>query len=195
MHVFYYAGHISGLRTIQSVPPPHTHTHTLSSKAGNRMQCKIQFTGRAVAKAVSRWPLTADARVRSRVSPYDFVVDKVALTEVLLRALRFSPVSSIPLVLHYTEKRKKLIFFITGLHNKPQGCGASVASAAGPFSTKTSTVYGDNMTSGHRLWPYACNFINKRNEVSVMSERVFWDYSLISTIDSSLITGIHTDKT
>jgi hypothetical protein len=33
-------------------------------------------------------------------------------------------------------KTKKLIIFITGLHNKPQGCGASVASAAGPFTTK-----------------------------------------------------------
>jgi hypothetical protein len=31
---------------------------------------------------------------------------------------------------------KKLIIFIIGLHNKPQGCGASVASAAGPFTTK-----------------------------------------------------------
>jgi hypothetical protein len=30
----------------------------------------------------------------------------------------------------------KLIIFITGLHNKPQGCGESVASAAGPFTTK-----------------------------------------------------------
>jgi hypothetical protein len=35
------------------------------------------------------------------------------------------------------EKRKRnLIIFITGLHNKPQGCGASVASAAGPFNKK-----------------------------------------------------------
>jgi hypothetical protein len=25
---------------------------------------------------------------------------------------------------------------ITGLHKKPQGCGASVASAAGPFTTQ-----------------------------------------------------------
>jgi hypothetical protein len=33
-------------------------------------------------------------------------------------------------------KIKKLIIFITGLHNKPQGCGASVASATGPFTTK-----------------------------------------------------------
>jgi hypothetical protein len=29
--------------------------------------------------------------------------------------------------------------FITGLHNKPLGCGASVASAAGPFTTKKIT--------------------------------------------------------
>jgi hypothetical protein len=44
-----------------------------------------------------------------------FVVDKVALGQVFPRVLRFSPVSFIPLVLHYTEKRKKLIIFITGV--------------------------------------------------------------------------------
>ena len=31
---------------------------------------------------------------------------------------------------------KQLIIFMIGLHNKPQGCGASVVSAAGPLSTK-----------------------------------------------------------
>jgi hypothetical protein len=41
-----------------------------------------------------------------------------------------------PPVLHYLEKRKERIIFITGLRNKPQGCGASVESAAGPFITK-----------------------------------------------------------
>jgi hypothetical protein len=84
-----------------------------------------------MAQAVSRRPLTAEARVRS-----GFVVDKVALGEDFPRVLRFSPVNFIPPVLNYTEKQKKLITFITGLHNKPQGCGASVASAAGPFTTK-----------------------------------------------------------
>jgi hypothetical protein len=63
-----------------------------------------------------------------------FVVDKVALGQVFPRVLRFSPVNFVPLVLHYT---KKLIVFITGLHNKPQGCGASVDSVAGPFLKKT----------------------------------------------------------
>jgi hypothetical protein len=65
-----------------------------------------------------------------------FVVDKVALGQVFLRVLRFSYVNFISPVLHYLEKRKKLTIFITGLHNKAQGCGASVASAAGPFNKK-----------------------------------------------------------
>jgi hypothetical protein len=68
-----------------------------------------------------------------------FVVGKLALGQVFLRVFRDFPVNFITPVLHYFEKVKKLIiflFFITELHNKLQGCGASVASAAGPFSTK-----------------------------------------------------------
>ena len=65
-----------------------------------------------------------------------FVVDEVALGQVFPRVLRFYPVNFIPPVLHYLEKWKQnLIIFITGLHNKPLGWGASVASAAGPFTT------------------------------------------------------------
>jgi hypothetical protein len=66
-----------------------------------------------------------------------FVVDKVALGQVFPRVLRFSLVSIIPPVLHYKEKLKKKLIFITGLHNKPKSCGASVASAAGSFTTHT----------------------------------------------------------
>jgi hypothetical protein len=58
----------------------------------------------------------------------------VALGQVFARVLQFFPVNFIPSVLHYLEKRKKLIIFITGLHNKSQGCGASVASSVGPFT-------------------------------------------------------------
>jgi hypothetical protein len=29
-----------------------------------------------------------------------------------------------------------IVIFITGLHKMPQGCSASVASVAGPFTTK-----------------------------------------------------------
>jgi hypothetical protein len=65
-----------------------------------------------------------------------FVVDKVAVGPVSPRVLRFSPVSLIPPLLHYTGKGKKLIIFTTGLHNKPQGCGASIAPATGYFTKK-----------------------------------------------------------
>jgi hypothetical protein len=34
------------------------------------------------------------------------------------------------------KKEKNLFIFITGLHNKPQGCDASVACAAEPFTKK-----------------------------------------------------------
>jgi hypothetical protein len=58
-----------------------------------------------------------------------FVVDKVALGQVF------------PCQFHFTGfplqgKTKELIIFIRVLQNKPQSCGASVASAAGPFTTK-----------------------------------------------------------
>jgi hypothetical protein len=65
-----------------------------------------------------------------------FVVDKVALGQVSSQST-----SVFPSQFHSTGtplhgKRKKLIIFITGLRNKPQGCRASVASAAWPFITK-----------------------------------------------------------
>jgi hypothetical protein len=66
-----------------------------------------------------------------------FVVDKVALGQV------FSPSSSVfPCQFHSTgapllgKGQKIIISSFIGSHNKPQGCGASVASAAGPFTAK-----------------------------------------------------------
>jgi hypothetical protein len=38
------------------------------------------------------------------------------------------------------KNEKKIIIFITGLHNKPQGCGASVVFAAGPFTTNKNLL-------------------------------------------------------
>jgi hypothetical protein len=58
----------------------------------------------------------------------------------------FSPSTSVfPCQFHSTGapllgKTKKLIIFITGLHNKPLGCGASVASAAGPFTAQKKSL-------------------------------------------------------
>jgi hypothetical protein len=41
------------------------------------------------------------------------------------------------------------IIFITGLHNKPQGCSVSVASAAGPF-TKKKRIANSEGSLGHK---------------------------------------------
>jgi hypothetical protein len=65
------------------------------------------------------------------------LVDKVALGQV------FPPSSSVfPCQFHSTgapllgqgQKIIIIVIFIVGLHNKPHGCGASVAFAAGPFT-------------------------------------------------------------
>jgi hypothetical protein len=69
-----------------------------------------------------------------------FVVDKVALGQV------FTPTTSVlPSQFHSTcaplHGKFKKIVFITGLQNKPQGSGASVASAAGPFFPRKKKLF------------------------------------------------------
>jgi hypothetical protein len=89
-----------------------------------------------MAPAVSRRLTTAEARVRSRDSPCGICGGQSGTGK------GFSPSTSVfPCQFHSTDaplqgKRKKLIIFITGLHNRPQGCGASLACAAVPFTTK-----------------------------------------------------------
>jgi hypothetical protein len=69
-----------------------------------------------------------------------FVVDKVALGQVFPEYFGF--LLSIPFHrCSITWKNEKtVIIFITELRNKPQGCGASVASAAGPFTKKIQNI-------------------------------------------------------
>jgi hypothetical protein len=81
-----------------------------------------------MAQAVSRRSLTAEARVRSRVSRCGICGTQRVTGQAFTRVLRFSLVNFIAPLLGKIS--------ITGLHNKPQGCGASVASAAGTFTKK-----------------------------------------------------------
>jgi hypothetical protein len=61
-----------------------------------------------MAQAVSRRPLTAEARVRPRVSPCGICGGQSGTgTGFSPRVLTFSPVNSIPPVLHYSEKQNK----------------------------------------------------------------------------------------
>jgi hypothetical protein len=90
--------------------------------------------GRAMAQTVSRRSLTAEARVRSRVSPCGICGEKSDIGTGFSQSTLVFPFNFIPPVLHYLKNENKLLIFITGLHNKPQGCDASAASTAGPFT-------------------------------------------------------------
>jgi hypothetical protein len=56
--------------------------------------------GRATAQAVSRRPLTAEARVPSRVSPCEICGGQSGTGIGFSPSSQFSPVNFIPLVLH-----------------------------------------------------------------------------------------------
>jgi hypothetical protein len=99
--------------------------------------------GRAMAQAVSRRSPAAETRVRSRVSLCGICGGQSGT------GTGFSPSSSVfpcqflstgaPLL----GKEQKIIIifiFIIGLRNKPHGCSASLASAAGPFTTKNKRL-------------------------------------------------------
>jgi hypothetical protein len=115
--------------TYQSISNNLPHT-LLPCQDGNIHTIYIQY-GHAMAQAVSRRPPTAEARVRSRVNPCGICGGQSGT------GTGFSPSSSVfPLSISFhwcsiTRKRTTIIIiFITGLHEKPQGCSASVASAA-----------------------------------------------------------------
>jgi hypothetical protein len=116
---------------------------TLCGKSAELLNVRVNGRyGRAMAQAVSRRPPTAEARVRSRISPCGLCGGQSGT------GTGFSPSTSVfPCQFHSTGalllgKGQKIIIiiiiviFITGLHKKPQGSGASVASAAGPFTAK-----------------------------------------------------------
>jgi hypothetical protein len=89
------------------------------------------------------WLRRLAAALPARKSGFDpgsvhmgYFVDKLAWGQVFSRVLRFLFHSAGAPLLGKGRTIIVIFIFITGLHNKPQGCGAPVASAAGPFTTK-----------------------------------------------------------
>jgi hypothetical protein len=88
-----------------------------------------------MAQAVSLPPFTAEYRVQSM---WDLWSTKWHWDRFFPEYFGFPlSISFHRVPLH--GKTIKLII-IARMHNKPLGCGASVASAAGPFTTKTKTL-------------------------------------------------------
>jgi hypothetical protein len=97
--------HFLGLRShkeenrTNSVTVTHS-TNTTEKRVINKQITNPMEHGRAMAQAVSRRPLTADARVRSRVSPYEICGGQSRTGTGFSPSCRFSLVNFIPLVLH-----------------------------------------------------------------------------------------------
>jgi hypothetical protein len=101
------------------------------------------MSSRTMAQVVSRQPPTTEARVRSRVSPCGICggqngIGTGSSPNTSVFSCQFHSTGA-PL-LGKGQKITIIIIVITGLHNKPQGCGASVASAAGSFTPKKKSV-------------------------------------------------------
>jgi hypothetical protein len=95
-----------------------------------------------MAQAVSRRPLAAEARVRSRVSPCGICGGRSGTwTGFSPEYFGFTLSISFYRCSITSKNNKKTIIFITGLHNMPQGCGASVASAAGSSPPPQKIIY------------------------------------------------------
>jgi hypothetical protein len=149
IHIFIFMAASVNFLTYRSRNPHNSSDwdSRITRQLGYKHTLAVPWLRRLVAGLLSRRPGFDPWSVH-----VGFMVDKVALGQVFFSSTSVFPVSFIPPVLHYTEKRKKkLIIFITRLHNKPQGSGASVASAAGPFTTENTYTLCQNVSTKTKL--------------------------------------------
>jgi hypothetical protein len=98
-----------------------------------------------MAQAVSLRPLTPETRVRFRVSPCGIYSGQIGTGRGFYPSTSAFPCKFHSTGLRYLQKRKKkLIVFIAGLHSETEGCGASVASAAEPYTAKKANTHNEN---------------------------------------------------
>jgi hypothetical protein len=104
----------------------------------------LLIRGRAMAQAVSSWPLTAEVRVRSRFSLCGICGGQSGTGTGFSTSTSVFPYQCHSIGAPLQGKRKNKHIFITGLQNKRRGCGASVASAAAPFTTRKNGILTDD---------------------------------------------------
>jgi hypothetical protein len=91
-----------GSNPIQAIHPKCTpHLERLHAPRAVAFSIPSHGPGRAMAQAVSRRPLTAEAWVRSQVSPCEICGGQSDTGTGFSPSCRFSPVNFIPLLLHY----------------------------------------------------------------------------------------------
>jgi hypothetical protein len=109
--------------------------------------------GCVMAQAVCRWPVITAAWVRAQVNPVGFVVDKVALGQVFLRVLRFSPVNIIPPWAPHFRKLKKS-FIHSPLHSSSSGDGQKARKSGHSPVRRQSHPHNQNPGIGHEIWSF-----------------------------------------
>jgi hypothetical protein len=98
-----------------------------------------------MAQAVSRRPLTAAAWFRAQVNPVGFVVYKVALGQVFLRVLRFSPVNISPWVTPFRKLKKIVLLFThSPLHSSSSGDGQKARKSGRSSVGRQSHAHNQN---------------------------------------------------
>jgi hypothetical protein len=138
------------------------------------VQTKL-FPGRAMAQAVSRRPLTAEARVRFRVSPCESKRHWGRF---------FSELSVFPCQFHSTgapllvKLGKKHCSSSQGLHKMPKGCGASVVSAAGPphHAKKNTSIDTCNFLYNIRVAWRIFNISSKTNLQNLENGKIKFNF-------------------